>query len=134
MAQTGLADYYVRQSYGDTIPDHATGPRNTVSGGVKGAGDSYPDTFLGRLNRRVGRNRVRRYKIPGRLLYAPSLPKNNRNMSQVGKFFDLEGRNTTFTDELRAGLVAFLTVGPSRAPPVHSSQPWQHARTLLPLL
>jgi hypothetical protein len=30
--------------------------------------------------------------------------------SQLGKYFDLEGRNTVLSNELRAGCVAFLTV------------------------
>lgn len=31
-------------------------------------------------------------------------------MSQLGAYFDIEGRNTYLTAELRAGCVAFLTV------------------------
>ena len=59
MAQIGLADYYVRQSYGDTTPGHAIGASNVTSpGNVKDAGDIYPDTFLGRLNRRFGKSRA----------------------------------------------------------------------------
>ena len=75
MAQTALSDYYVRRS---SVTSHVSVPAKDETG-------TYPDTFIGRTNKKFAK-------------------------SKLGAYFDIEGRNTTLSDELRAGLVAFLTV------------------------
>jgi hypothetical protein len=51
----------------------------------KDVSDYYPNTFIGRMNKNFAK-------------------------SKLGAYFDIEGRNTCLSDELRAGVVGFLTV------------------------
>ncbi|WIA31315.1 hypothetical protein OEZ86_002217 [Tetradesmus obliquus] len=79
MAQTALAEYYVRRA------SQTSSIAPPIS---KAAREEYyydESSFLGRMNKKFGQ-------------------------SKWGKYFDLEGRNTYLTAELRAGLVAFLTI------------------------
>ena len=91
MAQVALADNYVRRlsitsSLATGAAAHSgAGPAGDHWAGVGADGGAYPDTVVGRVNRRFAR-------------------------SWFGRFFDIEHRRTTLTDELRAGFVGFLTV------------------------
>jgi hypothetical protein len=97
MAQLGLADNYIRRlSITSSLAAQAAeaeAQEGVVWPEKAGAEDVfdarpkivYPNTFKGRLNQRFAR-------------------------SWFGKFFDLEHRRTVLTDEMRAGLVGFLTI------------------------
>lgn len=81
MAQIGLADYYVRRASQSSLASGAKAPPTPE----EVAEYAYTDDAFGRLNKRFGKSRL-------------------------GKYFDIEGRNTYLTAELRAGCVAFLTI------------------------
>eukprot|EP00775_Hariotina_reticulata_P011241 gene11241-11390_t len=80
MAQTAMAEFYVRRGSQTSSIISQVGP--VIPEKVE---DGYGDDFVGRLNRNFAR-------------------------SALGRFFDIEKRNTYLTAELRAGVVAFLTI------------------------
>lgn len=87
MAQIGLADNYIRRmSITSSLAAAGVGGGGAEVWPVEGEERVvYPNTRVGRLNKRFARSRL-------------------------GRFFDIEYRRTTLMAEMRAGLVGFLTV------------------------